>query len=74
MIQSGERDLTEAVISVRTYPGEMELTRMPYRIVSGLLRCDLGVAIGNQLTYSASSLAIAGHMDLTAPLVPQYAE
>lgn len=60
--------LTGAVISVLTYPGEMELTLIPYTVISSLY-----LHVTNKLTYFTNSAAIAGHIALTAPLVPQYA-
>lgn len=63
------KKLTAAVISVRTYPGETELTLMPCFPLS--LRFFVIQPRQDKPTYCDSSFAIAGHIDRTAPLVPQ---
>lgn len=63
-----------AVISVRTYPGDILLTRIPFsapcRQYPNLQKKK---EKRGKPTYSTNSAAIGGTIALTAPFVPQYA-
>lgn len=70
VFQPSSRCENAAVISVRTYPGLIVLTRMPYTINT----YSMNEGGKEWHTYSVKSFAMAGHIARTAPFEPQYAE